>query len=151
MRISDWSSDVCSSDLQPVLHGIHDARRQDRTGQRVFLHDPRRRGAMADRREDAGRGGRSRADIAMSDSGVPRMTPLPPSDWNAAVLEALAGFPAGLKFVMSELAAKPDTAPRGQHLLGALALHPALARPFLIFSEYIAPADRRSTRLNPRH
>src|SRR3546814_11681752 len=78
---------------------------------------------MADRREDAGRGGRSRADIAMSDSGVPRMTPLPPSDWNAAVLEALAGFPAGLKFVMSELAAKPDTAPRGQHLLGALALH----------------------------
>src|SRR3546814_11832220 len=93
---------------------------------------------MADRREDAGRGGRSRADIAMSDSGVPRMTPLPPSDWNAAVLEALAGFPAGLKFVMSELAAKPDTAPRGQHLLGPLALHPTLARPFLIFRHNIA-------------
>src|SRR3546814_6611676 len=47
---------------------------------------------------------------------------------------------------MSELAAKPDTAPRGQHLLGALALHPALARPFLIFSEYIATASSLSAR-----
>src|SRR3546814_14022606 len=138
MRISDWSSDVCSSDLQPVLHGIHDARRQDRTGQRVFLHDPRRRGAMADRREDAGRGGRSRADIAMSDSGVPRKTPLPPSDWTAAVLQALAGLPAGLKFVMSAHAAKPDTAAAGPQLRGAPAFPPSPHPHVLIFIENTA-------------
>src|SRR3546814_2220289 len=40
MRISDWSSDVCSSDLPPASHGVHGVRR--------FPHHPTEGPAMKD-------------------------------------------------------------------------------------------------------
>src|SRR3546814_13028123 len=39
MRISDWSSDVCSSDLDRLLHRAVDSGGQPRCGRRE--HDPR--------------------------------------------------------------------------------------------------------------
>ncbi len=81
----------------------------------------------------------------MSNAVTPRIDPLPPGEWDDAVLDALGAFPAGLKFVLKSRA-EGDELPRGTNVLGALARHPALARSFLTFNAYIATA----TQLPPR-
>src|SRR3546814_9826813 len=65
MRISDWSSDVCSSDLDEVVGGEHrkqDERRQDAEG------DPED-GGEADAHEHAGRVDHVPFGVAPQDEG----------------------------------------------------------------------------------
>src|SRR3546814_10017934 len=46
MRISDWSSDVCSSDLQPVERDVMDIDQEILGVHTVVAHRPRHRRAM---------------------------------------------------------------------------------------------------------
>lgn len=53
------------------------------------------------------------------------------------MIEALAAFPAGLAFIQ-QARESGDPCPRGEHVFGVLARHPALARAFLTFNAHIA-------------
>src|SRR3546814_15726813 len=73
MRIRDWSSDVCSSDLEPAMGGIDDRTRHPAGQQRrSLIDDPRLdlAGIMAPRLERAAqRADRPRIDRAMRHVG----------------------------------------------------------------------------------
>src|SRR3546814_2765283 len=80
MRISDWSSDVCSSDLGDAERGLRRGRRLHGGDQHGRLADPEAHGRPAGRRGSRGDGprqGRTR------DGGLPRIRP-----WVAIFLEA---------------------------------------------------------------
>lgn len=75
----------------------------------------------------------------------PRLKPLLPPDWNDEITDALGSFPRGLKFVQDGWA-ESGSAVRGTHLLGTLAQHPALAKAFLTFNNYINSNDNLTVR-----
>jgi len=74
-----------------------------------------------------------------------RIEPIPASEWTTEVVDALAAFPAGLDFILQARKAG-DPCPRGEHVLGALARHPALARAFLAFNAHIAVGSSLTAR-----
>jgi 4-carboxymuconolactone decarboxylase len=74
----------------------------------------------------------------------PRVSPLLPPDWDAAVYDALSAFPSGRDFVLSHYQA--DVA-RGMHGLGVMLQHPALAKAFLTFNNHVATASTVSKRI----
>ena len=74
-----------------------------------------------------------------------RLAPIPASEWTEEIIDALAAFPAGLKFVLQARQAG-DPCPRGEHVLGLLATHPALARSFLTFNAHIAVGSSLTAR-----
>lgn len=74
-----------------------------------------------------------------------RIEPIPASEWTAEIVDALAAFPAGLNFVL-QARKGGDPCPRGEHVLGALAKHPALARAFLTFNAHIAVGSSLTAR-----
>ena len=66
-----------------------------------------------------------------------RITPLLPSQWHEAELDALGAFPSGLKFVLQRWEAGGEDA-RGMYTLGFLAHYPALAKSFLTLNKHVA-------------
>jgi 4-carboxymuconolactone decarboxylase len=75
---------------------------------------------------------------------APRITPIPPSEWDATALDALGAMPSGRDFVLSRW--KSGGAPPGMHALGTMLRHPALAKAFLTFNNHIAVASTVSRR-----
>ncbi|MFA5939509.1 MAG: carboxymuconolactone decarboxylase family protein [Sinimarinibacterium sp.] len=66
-----------------------------------------------------------------------------PSEWDAAALDALAAFPGGRDFVLSNW---PDGDARGRNILGMLVNHPGLAKAFLTFNNHVVAASTLSRR-----
>src|ERR1700731_4906316 len=79
----------------------------------------------------------------MSES-TPRISPVLPSDWDAAIHDAVSAFPSGRDFV---LARWQTGGAQGMHGLGAMLRHPALAKAFLTFNNHIATASTVSKRV----
>lgn len=77
---------------------------------------------------------------------LPRIPPIPDSEWNSEIMDALGAFPAGLDFIRRSLAAG-EKQPRGINVLGAFARHPALAKAFLTFNAYVATKSSLSPRV----
>jgi hypothetical protein len=75
---------------------------------------------------------------------TPRISPVLPSDWNAAEYAALSAFPSGRDFV---LARWQTGGAQGMHGLGTMLRHPALAKAFLTFNNHIATASSVSKRI----
>ena len=74
----------------------------------------------------------------------PRMSPLLPSEWDAAVHDAMNVFPSARDFVLSHY----QTADRrGVNGVGILLRHPALAKAFLTFNNHVATASNVSNRV----
>ena len=63
------------------------------------------------------------------------ISPILPSNWTAQIHDAMAAFPAGRDFVLTNWDGKD---PRGTNALGVLANHPDLARAFLGFNNHVA-------------
>jgi 4-carboxymuconolactone decarboxylase len=74
----------------------------------------------------------------------PRISPVLPSDWDAAIYDAVSAFPSGRDFV---LARWKTGGAQGMHGLGAMLHHPALAKAFLTFNNHIATASTVSKRI----
>jgi 4-carboxymuconolactone decarboxylase len=74
-----------------------------------------------------------------------RVSPLPPSEWDATAHDALSAFPSGRDFVLTRW--KAGGAPAGMHALGTMLRHPALAKAFLTFNNHIAVASTVSKRI----
>src|SRR3984893_14994513 len=79
----------------------------------------------------------------MSES-TPRISPVLPSDWDAAIHDAVSAFPSGRDFVLARW--QTGTA-QGMHGLGAMVRHPALAKAFLTFNSHVATASTVSKRI----
>ena len=80
----------------------------------------------------------------MQHEPAPRVSPLPPSEWDATAHDALSAFPSGRDFVLSRW--KTGGA-RGMHALGTMLRHPALAKAFLTFNNHVAIASTVSKRI----
>jgi 4-carboxymuconolactone decarboxylase len=78
------------------------------------------------------------------DEPTPRIVPVLPSDWDAAVHEAVSAFPSGRDFV---LARWQSGGAQGMYGLGVMLRHPALAKAFLTFNNHIATASTVSKRI----
>jgi 4-carboxymuconolactone decarboxylase len=74
----------------------------------------------------------------MQDDPAPRITPVLPSDWDAACYDALSVFPNGRDFVLAHW---QKGGAGGMHALGAMLRHPTLAKAFLTFNNHIATAS----------
>lgn len=66
-----------------------------------------------------------------------QLTPLPPSEWNDEILDALGAFPSSRDFVLARVAENSDDK-RGQNVLGFLAHYPELAKAFLTLNKHVA-------------
>ena len=75
---------------------------------------------------------------------TPRVAPVLPPDWNAAVLDAVGAFPHGRDFVLNTY---KQGGARGMHGLGVILAHPALAKAFLTFNNHVAIASSVSKRI----
>jgi len=75
---------------------------------------------------------------------TPRISPVLPSDWDAAIYEALSAFPSGRDFVLSRW---ETGGAQGMYGLGVMVRHPALAKAFLTFNNHIATASTVSKRI----
>lgn len=75
-----------------------------------------------------------------------RLNPVPASQWDEEILDALGAFPAGLDFVQRSRKAG-EAHPRGENALGALALHPPLAKAFLTFNGFAATQSSLPARM----
>src|SRR5438445_11624416 len=73
-----------------------------------------------------------------------RISPVLPSDWDAAIYEALSAFPSGRDFVLSRW---ETSSAQGMYGLGVMVRHPALAKAFLTFNNHIATASTVSKRI----
>jgi alkylhydroperoxidase family enzyme len=82
----------------------------------------------------------------MPDETVPRVTPLLPPDWDAAVHDAVSAFPSGRDFVLSGWKAGGQGI-RGMHGLGVILSYPALAKAFLTFNNHVATGSTISRRI----
>ncbi len=82
----------------------------------------------------------------MTNQFPPRLSPLLPPDWDAAVLDAVGAFPSGRDFVQMNYQDRTGGA-RGMHGLGVLLQHPALAKAFLTFNNHVAIASSLSKRI----
>lgn len=82
----------------------------------------------------------------MPDEISPRVAPVLPPDWDAAVLDALSAFPSGRDFVMAGWKAGGDGV-RGMHGLGLMLHYPALAKAFLTFNNHVATGSTLSRRI----
>jgi 4-carboxymuconolactone decarboxylase len=78
---------------------------------------------------------------------TPRIPPLLPPDWDAAVLDAVSAFPNGRDFVQSTWEKNGAHGARGMHGLGSMLNHPALAKAFLTFNNHIATDSTISRRI----
>lgn len=74
----------------------------------------------------------------MPDKPMPRITPLLPPGWDAAVHDAASAFPASRDFVLNNWQTGDA---RGMNGLGAILNHPALAKAFLTFNNHVAMAN----------
>jgi alkylhydroperoxidase family enzyme len=75
---------------------------------------------------------------------TPRISPIPPGDWDAVAHDAVSAFPSGRDFVLTRY--KTGT-PQGMHGLGTMLRHPALAKAFLTFNNHVAIASTVSKRV----
>ena len=75
----------------------------------------------------------------------PKISPLLPSEWDAAADDAAAAFPSGRQFVLSNWQA-PGGA-RGMNAFGTLLRYPALAKAFLTFNNHVSIASKLSKRI----
>lgn len=82
----------------------------------------------------------------MSQQFPPRLLPLLPPDWDATVLEAASAFPHARDFVLQNHQDRAGGA-RGAHGVGVILQHPALAKAFLTFNNYVATASGLSKRV----
>ncbi len=82
----------------------------------------------------------------MNSVASPRIAPVPMSDWNDEILDALGAFPAGLAFVQRSRQAG-EAQPRGVNVLGLLARHPQLAKAFLAFNAHMATTGSLTPRM----
>jgi alkylhydroperoxidase family enzyme len=80
----------------------------------------------------------------MQNETTPRISPVLPSEWDAAVYDAVSAFPTGRDFV---LARWQTGGAGGMHGLGAMLHNPALAKAFLTFNNHIATASTVSKRI----
>jgi alkylhydroperoxidase family enzyme len=85
--------------------------------------------------------------MSMQNESAPRITHLPPSEWDEAALDALGAFPTSLNFVLTNWKAGPQGDPRGMHVLGTFARHPPLAKAFMTFNAHVAGASTLSRRV----
>jgi 4-carboxymuconolactone decarboxylase len=76
----------------------------------------------------------------------PRIDPIMPAAWNDTVLDALGAFPRSLEFVWSRWKGG-EAVPRGTHVLGTMAHHPALAKAFMTFNAHVAGASTLPVRV----
>src|SRR5439155_8763091 len=83
-------------------------------------------------------------DRAIMSESTPRIAPVLPPDWDAAIHDAVSAFPAGRDFV---LARWQTGGAQGMHGLVAMLRHPALAKAFLTFNNHIATASTVSKRI----
>jgi 4-carboxymuconolactone decarboxylase len=74
----------------------------------------------------------------------PRVSPLLPPEWDAAVHDAASAFPHARDFVLSHYRAEGA---RGMHGVGVLLQYPALAKAFLTFNNHVAAASTLSKRV----
>lgn len=81
----------------------------------------------------------------MASEQKPRIPPLLPPQWEGDILDALNAFPSGVKFVQTGWE-ETGEAPRGTHMLGSFAHHPALANAFLTFNNHVAINSTLSAR-----
>lgn len=75
--------------------------------------------------------------VTMEAKTAPRIAPLPPSEWNDDIIEALGAFPSSRDFVLSRWQENSDDK-RGQNTLGFLARYPELAKAFLTLNKHVA-------------
>jgi len=80
----------------------------------------------------------------MPSDPVPRIAPVLPDDWDAAVHDAVSVFPSGRDFVLSTY---KQGGARGMHGIGVILRHPALAKAFLTFNNHVATASSISRRI----
>ncbi len=80
----------------------------------------------------------------MPTESTPRIAPLPPSDWNSTVYDAVSAFPAARDFVLNNW---QNGGARGMNGLGAMLNHPALSKAFLAFNNHIATTNTLSKRV----
>ncbi len=83
----------------------------------------------------------------MSNEMKPRIPPLLPPDWDAAILDAMSAFPHSRDFVLTTWQKSGAQGARGMHGLGAMLHHPALAKAFLTFNNHVAMASTISKRI----
>src|SRR3546814_1480056 len=98
MRISDWSSDVCSSDLDRVVAGLHDVAHHD-------LVDRAARGIGKDvgiALEQAAAAGQPRAHVEVQAAAGGAVVVAPAQALEDAVARELAGIEAGEAAVGAE-------------------------------------------------
>jgi alkylhydroperoxidase family enzyme len=74
----------------------------------------------------------------------PRVSPLLPPEWDADVRDAMSVFPSARDFVLSHHQSADG---RGVNGVGVILRHPALAKAFLTFNNYVATASRLSARV----
>ncbi len=74
----------------------------------------------------------------MPHSTSPRIPPLLPADWGPVTHDAASAYPAGRDFVLNNWQTGDK---RGMNGLGAILNHPALAKSFLTFNNYIGTAN----------
>src|SRR5580658_1089688 len=80
----------------------------------------------------------------MTIDSSPHIRPLLPSEWDEPALDALSSFPSARDLVLKNWR---DGDARGRHGLGAMLLHPALAKAFLAFNNHVAIASTVSRRI----
>jgi 4-carboxymuconolactone decarboxylase len=80
----------------------------------------------------------------MQNQFPPRIEPLLPPDWDAAVHDAVSVFPSARDFV---LARYREPGARGMHGIGVILQHPALAKAFLAFNNHVATGSTLSKRI----
>lgn len=80
----------------------------------------------------------------MSDTPLPRIPPLLPSDWDTTVHDAVSAFPAGRDFILNNWESGEA---RGMNGVGAILNHPALAKSFLTFNNHVAKDNSLSKRI----
>lgn len=74
-----------------------------------------------------------------------RLTPLPPSEWDEEVLDALGAFPSSRDFVLKQWRDKTGDG-RGSYTLGLFAHYPELAKAFMTLNKHVAVDSKLTLR-----
>ena len=74
-----------------------------------------------------------------------RLPPLPPSEWDEEVLDALGAFPSSRDFVLKQWHDNTGDG-RGSYTLGLFAHYPALAKAFMTLNKHVAVDSKLTLR-----